>query len=95
MRNVVGAFLLTSIIFTGAYPVYADASATLEEVITCMRIAVGRFRGSKVREVEIERKEGRRVCEIDMLSANGKKFKTTVEIGTGRVILKRDQDDDD
>jgi hypothetical protein len=75
-------------------PSFADESATYDQVLNCLRIANNRFRG-RIREVSIEKRGGRRVCELELISANGRKFKTYVDINTGRIVRQNDRDDDD
>ena len=81
--------------FVAFSPAFADRneSASIEQVMGCLRVAQNRY-GGRIREVDIERERGRLVCEIKLTNPNGRRIKTYVEVDTGLIVREERRDDD-
>lgn len=69
-------------------------SVPAEQVIESIRTAIAAKSGN-VRGVDIESEDGKVVCEISVLAADGKTYEVEVDVATNTVLEIEEDDDND
>ena len=70
----------------------AKVSIQAEQAIESIRTAIAAKAGS-VRGLEVENEDGKIICEVKILSADGKTYEVEIDVATNTVIEVEEDDD--
>jgi uncharacterized membrane protein YkoI len=62
-----------------------EQHVTAEQAIACIKTATSNGQG-RVKDLEIDVKDGKTVCDVEVIDVNGKKAEVRVDIGTNKII---------
>lgn len=89
VRILVGAMIAIAMIAFGilvyAQTKQAKATATAEQATACINTAVAARPGG-IDDLDIDRKAGKIVCKVGIVSTGGKEYDITVDLADNKVI---------
>ena len=63
----------------------AEKHVTVDQAIGCLKAAVS-SRAGQIRDLEVDIKDGRTICEVKVVGANGKRSEVDVDAATFKVL---------